>query len=362
MINSEKVALAKELYSHHKKWVPAASFIVGFVFDLFTLGRIDSMANLAVQFLYIILIFVLLSYSLFAEHTEYQIPEKWMKAYSYKDEAVHFLMGSLFSSYLIFYFKSSSFWASFFILALLVLALLANETKQLRKSSIVLKFILFYFCALSFLLYFVPIILKNIGIISFILTVMLFTGLLFAHRWSYKKWIPQFEFKSNVLKPNLIFLVVFVLLYVAHFIPPVPLYVNKIGIYHKLEQKKDSYYFSYQRDWWKFWQDGAQDFVFAKDGSLYCFASVFSPSNFDDHVVFHWRYKTANNGWMTADRIQIKINGGRDQGFRAYSKKSKATEGEWQVLIETLRGREIGRISFEVSRGELDGEWKTDIF
>ncbi len=358
----EKVKPIFNKYEEHKKWIPALFFVGGFIFDLFTLGRIDSLANLAVQFVYLSLIFTLLSLEIFMGLSQIPLSHKWLKIYKYKDEVVHFLFGSLFSAYVIFYFKSASFWASFFILCLLFVILVANETQKFRQSSILVKFILFYFCLLSYFLYLIPILIGNIGIISFSLTLGTVCAFLFAHKWSYNKWIIGYDFFTQILRPNLIFLGVFLFLHLTHFIPPVPLHIQKMGIYHKIEQKNNKYELSYQRAWWRLWQKGAQTFVPNETGHVYCFASVFSPTSFEDQVVFHWRFKQEGKDWMTTDRIKINIQGGREEGFRAYSKKSKVATGHWEVLVETLRGREIGRISFYVDMTEenshsFESEW-----
>jgi hypothetical protein len=51
-------------------------------------------------------------------------------------------------------------------------------------------------------------------------------------------------------------------------------------------------------------------------------------------------------GWTAQDSIPIKITGGRAEGFRGYGVKSNYQPGEWKVQVETIDGREIGRIYF----------------
>ena len=51
---------------------------------------------------------------------------------------------------------------------------------------------------------------------------------------------------------------------------------------------------------------------------------------------------------MHADRIPIKISGGREGGYRAYSFKQRLDPGDWQVDVESQDGRIIGRVSVTV--------------
>lgn len=58
----------------------------------------------------------------------------------------------------------------------------------------------------------------------------------------------------------------------------------------------------------------------------------------------------ANGGrtFASADRIPLKISGGREGGYRAYSLKQRLEPGDWRVDVETEDGRVIGRVSVTV--------------
>ncbi|HEY7532205.1 MAG TPA: DUF2914 domain-containing protein, partial [Nitrospiraceae bacterium] len=53
-----------------------------------------------------------------------------------------------------------------------------------------------------------------------------------------------------------------------------------------------------------------------------------------------------------ADRIPIKISGGREGGYRAYTFKQRLDSGDWRVDVETEDGRIIGRVSVRVEERE----------
>ena len=55
-----------------------------------------------------------------------------------------------------------------------------------------------------------------------------------------------------------------------------------------------------------------------------------------------------------ADKIPLKISGGREGGYRLYTFKQRLDPGDWRVDVEAEDGRVIGRVSVIVEeRGEV---------
>ena len=91
-------------YSRHEGRVAATFFAAGFVFDMVTVGRIDSWVTIGQQALYLAVILAALM-QMFVE--QFSPPrERWYS--TYRSPLVHFLLGALLNLYAIFYFKSSS--------------------------------------------------------------------------------------------------------------------------------------------------------------------------------------------------------------------------------------------------------------
>jgi hypothetical protein len=62
--------------------------------------------------------------------------------------------------------------------------------------------------------------------------------------------------------------------------------------------------------------------------------------------------KNAAGDWITTDRIGYAIRGGRDGGWRGFTRKLNAAPGEWRVEVKTERGRLLGRIPIEIRATE----------
>ena len=62
-----------------------------------------------------------------------------------------------------------------------------------------------------------------------------------------------------------------------------------------------------------------------------------------------WEWRDPENGsWAPQQRVRFTIQGGREDGYRAYSSKTAPRPGQWRVNIATGDGRAIGRVRFAV--------------
>src|SRR5690606_26326248 len=167
-------------------------------------------------------------------------------------------------------------------------------------------------------------------------------------------WIQNFashafeKAKSQILLPLGLVLIGYCTLYGLRLIPPVPLSIPYIGVYHSVEKENGQYKLAHERPWWKFWHNGDQQFLAQKSDKVYVFFRIFSPTRFSDQVLIKWYWKDNQKGWLLQDSIPIKIHGGREEGFRGYGVKSNYLPGSWKVQIETIDQREIGRVYFDL--------------
>jgi hypothetical protein len=155
--------------------------------------------------------------------------------------------------------------------------------------------------------------------------------------------------RTHVLWPFLTVQTLFILLYLARVLPPVPLSASYMGIFHNV-QKIDGggYQLTYTRSDSFFWENGDQTFFARPGDSVYCFVRIFAPRGFKDELQIRWFYDDPKLGWQASDAIALPIVGGRDEGFRGHTRKSNYQPGRWRVQVETKDNQEIGRITFRV--------------
>ena len=231
----------------------------------------------------------------------------------------------------------------------LISLLVANELPAFRRLGRTLHISLFSLCVMSYFNYIVPIGIGSVGLFEFILSILV--SILFLTGWGYgllrlgaKAW-PLWK---DLAFPAIAIHLFFFTFYALEWIPPVPVSIQFIGIYHDVKKEEGKYLVSHQKPWWKFWNVGDQDFYFQAGDQIFCFARIFSPADFKDTVQLHWLRKNKHGDWISWDRIPMVILGGRKEGFRGYAYKKNYEEGEWQVRVETKDQREIGRTYFSV--------------
>ena len=353
-------------------------FIAGFLFDIVTLGRIDSWFTIGQQAIYLLVISLILVQMLLAEAPAASAPaaaapapvtaaatapaaafatgpapapapagsrlRRWYL--EYRNPAIHFLLGALLSAYTLFFFKSSSLLVSFGFMGVLVALLVANESARFKALGLPFKFALLGLCYLAFFAYVVPVLIGQTGLAVFLLSMAAGCVPLAA-----AAFLALPDRKGKVLVPLGCVLIAFLASYLLRVIPPVPLSIPFMGVYHGVERTDAGYRLTHERPFWRIWHNGDQRFRAQEGDKVHVYFRIFSPSRFSDQVLMGWyRYEGGPNGrgWVLQDTIPIKIVGGREEGFRGYGVKTNYQPGKWKVQVETTDRREIGRIYFSV--------------
>jgi hypothetical protein len=347
----------KLYFEQNQRAVAAIFFAGGFGFDILTAGSIDSWLTIGQQVLYLLAVTAVLLHMFLAQGAPQPEPAhlrrlpRWY--YEYRSPVIHFALGALMNLYAIFFFKSSSLLVSFGFLAFLITLLIANESRRFKALGLHVKFALLALCFFAFCAALVPIIAGSIGLGVFLLSML--AGCLppATAAWWIRSRRPELfaQARRQILVPAGIVLMGFLASYLLRVIPPVPLSIPFIGVYHAVERTEEGYRLSHERSWWRFWHNGDQRFRAQPGDKVYVFFRIFSPARFSDEVRIRWFWKPwrpGGPGWALQDAIPIKIVGGRREGFRGYGVKTNYQPGAWKVQVETTDGREIGRIYFDL--------------
>jgi hypothetical protein len=344
-------------YAKNEQRIAVLSFICGFLFDILMVDRADSWHAIAQQLVYLAVILAALTQMFFEEGAQPVDPAgrmflvRWY--YQYRTALVHFFLGTLLNVYTIFFFKSSSLLVSFVFLAFLVFLLWANESERVKAMGLSFKFTLLALCWMCFAANVVPIFVGSIGTTVFLVSMLAGCVPLAAVAWAIRRRKPELfpRARRQMLVPLGGVLIGFLLFYTVRLIPPVPLSIPFIGVYHAVEKAGDEYRLSHERPIWRVWQHGDQEFLAQPGDRVVVFFRIFSPTRFSDQVQMRWYWEDPARGWVLQDTIPIKIVGGRSEGFRGYGFKSNWQPGEWKVQVGTLDNREIGRVYFTLETG-----------
>ena len=359
---------ASEFKNRHSRFLAPTFFVGGFLFDSVMLDRIDSLKAILQQALYLLMVLQILKFKTLEECDAWHPSGRVEKYWHYSSEALNFFLGTLLNIYTLFYFKSSSLATSAVFILIAFGLLVLNESPHFHKRNLQIKYGLYSVAIFSFLFIIVTMTLQFVGYLPFLISITI--GFLFFYTL-YKSLAakvkagtkpstlekPAPRLKQFLLLPTGLVAASLVALYFLRILPPIPLSVQYIGIFHNVEKVKTGdqthLVLSYDRPQWKFWQHGDQTFMAEPSDRVFCYARIFAPRNFKDQIIFHWLEHT-RLGWQTQDRIVGTINGGRAEGFRTYVYKSHFEPGDWRVQIETTDGHELGRIGLTIRSADAN--------
>ncbi|HEV8198909.1 MAG TPA: DUF2914 domain-containing protein [Candidatus Polarisedimenticolia bacterium] len=378
----------------------AIFFAAGMLFDIVTLSRIDDVLSLVQQGVYLVLLAGLMVLEERERAKSWKPSGLLATAWRFSEDVIHFLLGSLLSSFTLLYLKSSSGLSALGFMAILGGLLVANELPRFREKGPIVRHALLSLCMTSYGAVLLPVVFGFISPWLFVAAVVLscvaFWGLtrrLVRHTGDAR------AASSRVAAPAFAIQGLLVAAYFFGAIPPVPLSLQYIGIYHEVvppgrvpksngtataktaamatgvtpveasvaprlqtsmftgasPKSARTYELKHLRPWWKFWQHGDQDFAARPGDVIYCFARVFAPNGFKDAIFVHW-WMQGPDGWIDQGRAKLDISGGRDRGFRAFATKKNYQPGRWRVEVETTDGRDLGVIKFDLFADDTQGE------
>lgn len=352
-----------------EKFFPAIAFLGGFCWDSMTIGhKVYGTDLIILSFYYFLALasiyFLSTKKSLSAEETldetsldkstskfrfldilrEKEIPSIWIDRLTW---AVQFCFGNLYSALVICYFKSSGSIASFVIVLALAFLLVGNEFLKEKYENFGVS--LAFLCLLGTMLFnfLIPHLAHAMGTFWFFFSTLLSLGI------CYLLWMFSSRNKRNLVAPISISLVL-AIAYLANWIAPVPLILKQQIVCKNFDLE------SYSCDADKLdilQRNGFKTATIHKeDGDeIYFMSSVYAPAELKAPIEFRWYYKDpTSKKFILTDKItsqRMVIRGGRDLGYRSFSKKKNTTAGTYRVETAYKDGAVIGAETFKVIDG-----------
>ncbi len=356
---------SKQAVQKIKRHWMTLSFFFGFILDNLTLNRVDQLFDNFVLASYVVLAMaaLLLLYAAAA----YKIEGKF-GAFSrkYAPLLVQFSFGGLLSGMLIFYGRSGSWTESWPFLLIILLAIYGNETIKERASRLIYNLSILFIGLFSYTVLVIPVITGWMGPWVFVGSGILAVLIMQQFIRLLQKIIPRFieiQMRSIVFVLGSIY-ASFNLLYFANVIPPIPLSLKDVGIYHSVVRFEDgSYQLKYEKGaWYQPFKRSDTTFHPVAGDNIFCFAQVFAPTKLKTDIVHVWEYKDPESGqWQERYRLSYNIRGGRSDGFRGYTAITNYTDGKWRCSVETTRGQVLGREVFRIDSSRAPRELITQV-
>lgn len=326
----------------------------GLLWDWLTLVRIDRLFDNLLLMSYLAVLGVLLVLERRVAHGA-PTPAFVRRRIAWVHLASQFLFGALFSAYTVYYSRSTSAARGAVFLLVLLALMVANEVLDRWLRGEWIRLGLYAFCAYLFFLFFLPVVtgqLFGMAVPAAVLALGLATLVARAIRGPVgSPAVPPSLPLGRYVAGWAAGLSVLLALQWLDVVPPVPLALEHAGIYHHVERRDDAYVLRFERrpgprGWFT-----EQDRVFRHrpGDAVWCFTAVFAPRGTELDVFHVWAtWDDAAGEWRQTDRIAMRMEGGRNGGFRTFTRKRHVVPGAWRVRVETPSGRLLGRVDFEV--------------
>ncbi|SDG99899.1 DUF2914 domain-containing protein [Psychroflexus sediminis] len=342
----------RKFLSRHQKYAPVLFFTGGFIFDTFTLGRIDRTYDIVFLCLYMALLTI--SLYLFNLDDDGKWEGTFIGRYSkYFPLVIQFFFGGLSSAFVIYFFRSVSLSKTMAFFILLLILLFANEFLKKKISNKYLQFSVYFFISFTFFAFMIPVFIKEINTVVFIISGLVSLGSTLALIVFIYASSPSTRTEISLKK--LVSLILFLYIstnvfYYFRLIPPVPLAMETGLVAHDVQIKDNKYILTYESDdWYIFWRSHQIDFHRLDDEPVYVFTSIFAPTDLNTSVFHRWKwYNPDTENWEVTEDIGFEVTGGRGRGFRGYTYKTNVTEGQWKVQVITEEELIIGVVDFVI--------------
>jgi hypothetical protein len=365
-MDNSKLSLEKlkNIFHKHESILSSGTLILGFIIDYLTLRRVDFLLdNLLIVFYLIFAGASILIVNLYeAGRLRTQFFEN---IYEFLPFLLQFAFGGLFSAFVVFYSKSASLFTSGAFVLILFSFLVGNEFFKKRYSKLVFQVAIYFVAIFSFSIFFVPVLIKQMGAIVFLYSGAVSLTVIGIFILTISRLAPaRYKESKKFLFITIPVLYIFInILYFTNIIPPIPLSLRALDVYHLVERKTGgNYLVTGERDLWQEKFNLGQVFHWKPGQPVYVFSSVFAPTDLNIKIVHDWQYfDESEDQWVSANKISFPIRGGRDEGYRGFSKKSYVFPGHWRVDIETERGQVIGRVRFDIEVVDFEQSLEAEI-
>ena len=348
------LARLNKWYRKFERPISSISLIGGFVFDALTLRRVDLFWENVWVGVHLLIVAVCIFLINLTENQHANGGKDPERLHFWLINILQWFFGGLLSTFLVYYFRTGTFSVSWPFMLILVLAFVANERLKHHYSRLIFQISLLFLSIFAFAIFIVPVMLHTIGPSIFILSGIISLVVIGAFLFSLDFWARETFRKSLWLLLSSIagIFVIVNLLYFYNIIPPLPLALKDAGIYDSLVVNAPGQYTvtsEPQSAWWSF-LDPCQPVHIATGTPLFAYTAVFSPAAFKITIIHEWQhYDPTKQAWATISQASLAVTGGRDGGYRTFSKETPTVAGKWRVNVKTTSGAIIGQVDFEIT-------------
>lgn len=346
----------KSVFQQYERFLIPGMLLFGFLLDLVTFKALNINTAFLLLGVHVTLVGLAIAFlNSFDERilrTNPKHPLRYLRLLA--PLALQFSMGALLSAVMIFYLFSGSIAVSWPFLLVVVLLMISNEIFREYYMQPVVQLPVYFLVVFALGALMLPFLLKSIGfwvfafsgLIAMVLVRMLYHLML--------QFVPSIiDEKPRIYASIVLIYSIMLVLYLTNIIPPIPLSLRGIGVYHNVERIADGYLLEVEEESWVDKVLPGHTVTIVPGQPLYVFATVFAPNHLETRIVHVWDwYDTDAKAWVTMGELGYTITGGRDDGYRGFTQKTSLLAGKWRVSVTTERGQVLGRTQFRIDYAE----------
>lgn len=339
----------------HTAHITTVLFAIGFIFDFLVLPNIShSHATfLGAVYLCAIAILVMFREWVVSRNTASNVEQK---IYSFATFGISYFLGSALSFIFVYSFLSAAFSVSWPLFVLFIICIVANEFVNTHNFRLTLDIGIFLIALLFFAIFNIPIFLKTQNDIIFAVSI----GITIIFSLFYLYLLQFTSDSARYEAPRMYALAIGIpmfvgMLYFLNVIPAVPLSLKSSGIYHNIVRTESGEFIAQKEsDFRKFLYFRSPIYSMSSlDTGVYFFSAVDAPVELSAPISHVWeQYNESTKKWIPKTTVFFTMEGGRNDGYRAYSYKENITDGLWRVSVKVDSNRLVGRVKFIIKQSE----------
>jgi len=265
---------------------------------------------------------------------------------------LQFSFGALLSASLIFYWFSGALSVSWPLLLLFAVLMATNEVFRHYYLKPLIQLSVYFFVTYSVSTLVLPSLLQSLEVGVFVLSGIVSLVFISVFVFLLSHWFDTV--RAQRLPIFISTLTIFAFMNAFYFfdlIPPIPLSLRDATVAHAIKPTSQGYVLALEEENWMDQLLPGQTIHVQGGKPIFVYSAIFAPTTFHTTIFHQWQFfDERQNKWIDKDRLSFSIKGGRDGGYRGYSRKNSVELGKWRVNIETERGQTVGRVRFNVEQ------------
>ena len=337
----------------HSSHATTIIFVLGFLFDMIILPDIDHAMTRYLGAFYLFLIAFLIFFRewIVSRNTASSLERK---LYSFTTFGVSYFSGSALSFVCIYAIRSATFSVSWPLFLLLFLCILANELVSTYSFRFTLDIGILVIAASFYAIFNIPVLLKIQNDTTFMVSILVIICIALLYVYLLKFASESADNEAPRAYALAVGIPLFIgMLYFLNVLPAVPLSLANEGIYHTISRNEAGEYLAKEeKDNRMFLSLRLPLYhISSTDTGVYFFSAIDAPLKLSAPISHVWEYyNEETKKWEVSSVISFTLEGGRENGYRAYSYKENAGDGLWRVTVKVDEKRVVGRMKFKIKK------------